>query len=1381
MTITGHAGTDLTLDKTSLTFTTTNWATAQTVTVTADPDDDAVDDEETLTHTASGGGYTSVTEDLPVTVDDTYTAPVVINGAALVLSPASLGLTEGGSTNYSVALAALPTAEVTVTITGHVGTDLTLDETSLTFTTSNWSTAQTVRVTAGEDDDAENDEETLTHTASGGGYSSVTESVAEDLDVTVTDDDEPGLDLSKTSLGPAEGSSESYTVALETQPTAQVRVAITGQAETDLTLNKTSLTFTTTNWASAQTVRVTADTDDDAEDDEEMLTHTASGGGYGSVAKDLPVTVKDNDEPGQELVCNMFMEPVTVHEGETAEFTIVIDPPLPRDDILLWWVHPHGEASTPEDIPSAGGKAHLNVGATEVRGTVETYTDEETEPTEGFQIVMDWVSWRVPPDPKDWRLMPSCTGRIYIRDGESNGVPVFANGERTTRKVAENRASGRPVGKPVTAEDPNDDPVTYTLEGPDAALFSIDTGTGQLHTARVLDYESKAAYEVTVRADDDWGGKATIAVTVNVVDEREKPATPDAPTVVGSGRSLLVSWSAPENTGPPMKYDLKYREKGRGQRTDAPSNVTGLSVTLGGLEADTEYEVQVLAHNDEGSSRFSEWAYGRTGTNDPPVFDEGPRTTRSVAENTASGQPVGDAVTANDPEGDELTYTLEGPDAGSFRIDSGTGRLSTHAALDYESKASHTLTVKADDGEGGTATIGVTVNVTDVDEPPLAVSIADAMVEEGRGAVLAFAVTLDRAAQAMATVDWETRDGSATAGDDYVAGSGTLRFSPGETAKTIRVAVLDDSHDEGLEVMLAVLSNPVGATIAKAAGRGTIDNTDPMPQAWLGRFGRAASDHVVEAISDRWRDGERETPQTHFRLGGREVDKLFGGRDGTGGMFESSGAGQGNPALEYESAWARMDRLKAEALGPAGGSLAGGNPVGSSLTDAGSGGPGPAGSGLGGEGVAGRNPAGGGSSGGDARSALMSSLGLPSGNLRDVLMGSSFFYSRPLDEDGRAKGPGWLGQLSAWGRAAATRLSGADGELSLNGEVATAILGMDSRWDRWLAGVTLSQSMGEGAYTHPTATGGAVSSTLTSLNPYVHHRLNERTSLWGVAGYGVGGLKLTLDGVETGIETDLATAMAGFGGRRVFLVRSSRLGAFELAVVSDVRVSETESSSVENLMGAAGATSRVRVMLEGTGSIPLATGGVLTPTLEAGLRNDTGDAETGAGLELGGGLGYAAGSLSAQIDARRLVAHEDTEYEEWGLGGSIAYTASQDGRGLSMSLGSGWGTTQSGVQSLWNRPHTSGLARHGAFDAAQRYEAELRYGLAGRKGRARRAPYIGVEWGEGSGRALRLGVKLGSALANAGRLEAGLELGRRQERASSAPEHAVMLRGKLRW
>ena len=185
---------------------------------------------------------------------------------------------------------------------------------------------------------------------------------------------------------------------------------------------------------------------------------------------------------------------------------------------------------------------------------------------------------------------------------------------------------------------------------------------------------------------------------------------------------------------------------------------------------------------------------------------------------------------------------------------------------------------------------------------------------------------------------------------------------------------------------------------------------------------------------------------------------------------------------------------------------------------------------------------------------------------------------------------------------------------------------MDSRRDRWLAGVTLSYSEGEGAYTHPEAAGGAVTSTLTSLNPYVHYRLNERTNLWGVLGYGVGGLTLTPDSggsgtepaIGSGIETDLATTMAA-----------------------------------------------------------------------------------GAGLEVGAGLGYAVGQLAVEVNARTLVAHEDTEYEEWGFSVSIRYRPRSDGRGLSMNLGSAWGQTDSGVQSLWSRQDASGLVRGAAMDAAQ--------------------------------------------------------------------------------
>ena len=300
----------------------------------------------------------------------------------------------------------------------------------------------------------------------------------------------------------------------------------------------------------------------------------------------------------------------------------------------------------------------------------------------------------------------------------------------------------------------------------------------------------------------------------------------------------------------------------------------------------------------------------------------------------------------------------------------------------------------------------------------------------------------------------------------------------------------------------------------------------------------------------------------------------------------------------------------------------------------------------------------------------------------------------------------------------------------------------------------------------------------------MHYRLNERTSLWGVVGYGVGGLTLTAEGAEAGIETDLATTMAAFGGRGVLSVRSGRAGAFELAIVSDALMTNTVSDSVENLMGAAGHTSRLRVMLEGSGSMPLGNGGMLKPTLEAGLRYDDGDAETGAGLEIGGGLGYAIGQFAVEVKARALIAHEDTEYEEWGFSGSIAYTPSEDGRGLSMRLGSAWGAAQSGVQSLWSSQHASGLARGAAINAAQRYQAELGFGLSGR----RRAdtlwvPFVGVEATGGGGQALRMGVKLTSG-AN---VEMDFELGRREslngagQGAGPMAQHTVELRGRMRW
>ena len=105
-------------------------------------------------------------------------------------------------------------------------------------------------------------------------------------------------------------------------------------------------------------------------------------------------------------------------------------------------------------------------------------------------------------------------------------------------------------------------------------------------------------------------------------------------------------------------------------------------------------------------------------TNSAPVFTEGPSTTRSVAENTASGQNIGAPVTAMDADtSDTLTYTLGGTDAAAFGIVPASGQLQTSAALNYETKASYAVTVSVSDGNGGADSINVTINVTDVDEP----------------------------------------------------------------------------------------------------------------------------------------------------------------------------------------------------------------------------------------------------------------------------------------------------------------------------------------------------------------------------------------------------------------------------------------------------------------------------------------------------------------------------------------------------------------------------------------------------------------------------------------------------------------------------------------
>ena len=152
-----------------------------------------------------------------------------------------------------------------------------------------------------------------------------------------------------------------------------------------------------------------------------------------------------------------------------------------------------------------------------------------------------------------------------------------------------------------------------------------------------------------------------------------------------------------------------------------------------------------------------------------------------------------------------------------------------------------------------------------------AASVTDATVTEAAGAELAFTVLLDRAVTSgdgTVSVDYATQDGTATAGADYTAASGTLTFAVDEQEKTVNVTVLEDSHDDGGETLELVLSNPVGATITDGTGTGTINNSDPLPQAWLARFGRTVAEQVLDGVRER-REAARAPGEEVVTLAGQ--------------------------------------------------------------------------------------------------------------------------------------------------------------------------------------------------------------------------------------------------------------------------------------------------------------------------------------------------------------------------------------------------------------------------------------------------------------------------------------------------------------------------------
>ena len=313
----------------------------------------------------------------------------------------------------------------------------------------------------------------------------------------------------------------------------------------------------------------------------------------------------------------------------------------------------------------------------------------------------------------------------------------------------ENTPAGENIGSPVSASDLDTTTLTYSLEGPDAGLFSFTTRTGQLRTKAPLNHEDPRCYDATTPSDtkcyyfvtvivvDGAGGSDATGVRIIVGDRIEPASAPARPTVRATEKlstSLDVSWSAPQNAGPDVvNYDVQYRKGSDPFSEDNCGatgqnnclNLTGTSVKIVGLDDDTTYEVRVKADNGERASAWSSSGSGRTSrANHNPIFDDRPGGSergsaltvwRTIDENPPSRRVVG-RIFADDEDNDRLTYKLIGTNADMFDFNESNGEIRTKSGVDYnyeEIADSGTCTPLTADDVGSDRCYEVMVEVRD--------------------------------------------------------------------------------------------------------------------------------------------------------------------------------------------------------------------------------------------------------------------------------------------------------------------------------------------------------------------------------------------------------------------------------------------------------------------------------------------------------------------------------------------------------------------------------------------------------------------------------------------------------------------------------------------
>ena len=1215
-------------------------------------------------------------------------------------------VTEGGEAVFTVRLSDTSSETVTVRYatvddTAVAGSDYTRTTGTLRFDPNE--RTDTIRVPILQDSTAE-PSESFTVELSNPNRATVSDGTGA---VTIEADPMPELRISDAAPV-AEGNDAVFTVSLSPPSSQVVTVEYTTEDGTadagdDYTTIAETLTFSPGQ--TTKIIRVPMLVDSTQESSETftvelstpMGTTLADSTGLGTITADpMPGLSIGDAEP--------------VAEGGAAVFTVTLRPAT-NHVVSVTYTTMDGTAVADADFTPTSGTLTFNPNQTTKTIRVPILRDTVHEPSETFTVELD--------DPTGTTLADS-TGLGTIAADATPGLSIadavnVAEGRDAVFRVTLRPATNHVVSVTYTTMDgtavADEDytPVTGTLR------FEPRETTKTIRVPVLLDTMTEQSETFTVELSNPGG--STLADPIGVGTIRADPAPSlrigDATPVAEGDEAVFTVTLTPPN-GQVVTVDYTTTDG----TADADEDYSATSGTLRFAPGDTSKTIRVPTLRDavaEPVETFTVVLSNPSGTNvvhdtgvgtitdeglpglsiaDAPTVAEGGEAVFPVTLNPASSQVVTVAYATQD--GTAVTDSDYTATSGTLRFEPGETIQNIQVATlrDAIAEPSESFTVELSDPVGTAITNSTGVGTIAADAMP-ALSITDA-VPVAEGGEATFMVSLSPASSQVVTVAYATQDGTAVAGSDYTAASGTLQFDPGMTSHTIRIAVLNDTAVEPTETFAVELSDPVRATLADGTGVGTItdDVEHPVERAirtGLPEVGRAIAFSAVTCRIDR-KMSDTRTWDNAGRLagGGFPPAANFGGH-----------AAFGDPGTTF-----------------------------------------------------------GGSTGafGDSPFPTQASMtpGQQLGNL-SFLMASQE----------TAEGGG--GRVAAWGCGDYRRLSGAGGRGagSWNGEVYSLHVGVDVRLgSNVLAGVSVSRSRGmidyEGGLGSGTD-GGEHDLRLVGVHPFLGWSVTPGLQLWGTVGHAWGELRIVDElGGLTGAAT-LNSGALGLNGR--LLTR----GATTLSLRGEGALAQLTADSATFEVATLDMW-RFRLTTELSHELLFSSGTSLTPWAELGARHDGGDGQSGAGLELGGGLRYRVPQvgLTAEGYGRWLAVHEGA-LQEWGVGAMVTIDPGMDRRGLSASVTPSWGETATGVQRLWQQG-AAGPAWYGTSRA--QVDAQLGYGVPVFGGRSVLTPFGAMNLAGDEARRYRLG----GSLATSRWTTLSLEI-ERWDRALTDAMHSVMVRG----